>query len=125
MLDLSGCRVGRRDGAGLRALAAAPLPNLASLTLNAACLSAANLPGVLSTSPWLTALTSLSLACNLGDAPGHRALSLLHLPRLRNFSSIVNGLEGPGPGCARQRAVAAAADQAHPPADGLLVTAEL
>ena len=50
-LSLSGCNLGTHggsDGVGLRALAAAPLPNLASLNLNSACLSAANLPGVLS-----------------------------------------------------------------------------
>jgi hypothetical protein len=69
----------------LRALAAAPLPNLTSLSLSHACLSAADVSGVLSKAPWLPRLTSLELASNPLGAPGHRALSLLHLPRLQAF----------------------------------------
>jgi hypothetical protein len=81
------------DGAGLRALAAAPLPNLTSLMLSRACLSAADVSGVFSSAPWLAGLICLELACNHLGAPGHRALSLLHLPRLRALSLDRNGFE--------------------------------
>jgi hypothetical protein len=84
---------GRGDGAGLRALAAAPLPNLTSLSLYGSNLSAADVSGVLSRAPWLAALTSLALAFNNLGAPGHRALSLLHLPRLRALSLDRNGFD--------------------------------
>ena len=97
-LRLHGCHLGTAfgfDGAGLRALVAAPLPNLTSLSLIAACLSDADVSGVLSRAPWLATLTSLELASNddLG-APGHRALSLLPLPRLRTLSLRHNGFDG-------------------------------
>jgi hypothetical protein len=84
---------GGSDGAGLRALAAAPLPRLASLCLGSACLSGADVSGVLSTAPWLSALTSLALAHNSLGAPGHRALSRLRLPRLRALSLEDNGFD--------------------------------
>jgi hypothetical protein len=87
---------GGSDGAGLRALAAAPLPNLTSLSLTRARLSAADVSGVLSHAPWLAALTSLKLACNHLHAPGHRALSRLHLPRLRALSLKRDGVDGAG-----------------------------
>jgi hypothetical protein len=87
---------GGSDGAGLRALAAVPLPNLTSLSLSRACLSAADVLGVLSTAPWLAGLTSLKLAYNQLGAPGHRALSLLHLPRLRALSIAAAGRDGFG-----------------------------
>jgi hypothetical protein len=84
------------DGAALRALAAASLPKLTSLSLDRAGLSPADVSGVLSSAPWLATLTSLSLAQNYLHAPGHRALSLLHLPRLRTLSLGCNGLDGTG-----------------------------
>jgi hypothetical protein len=77
---------GSCDGAGLRALAAAPLPSLTSLSLSGACLSVADLSRVLSSAPWLAALTSLKLVGNHLGVPGHRALSRLRLPRLRALS---------------------------------------
>jgi hypothetical protein len=84
------------DGAALRALAAAPLPDLTSLSLYDSCLSAADVSGALSSAPWLAALTSLMIASNPLGAPGHRALSLLHLPRLRALSLGCNGFDGTG-----------------------------
>jgi hypothetical protein len=96
-LSLNGCPLGTadgHDGAGLRAMAAASLPNLASLSLAHACLSAADVAGVLARAPWLATLTSLELASNDLGAPGHRALSLLRLPRLRKLSLRGNGFDG-------------------------------
>jgi hypothetical protein len=87
---------GRGDGAGLRALAAAPLPNLTSLALSAACLSAADVSGVLSTAPWLASLTRLFLDANRLGVPGHCALALLHLPRLQSLSLDRTGLDCAG-----------------------------
>jgi hypothetical protein len=80
------------DGAGLRALVAAPLPNLTSLTLRGTFLSAMDVSIELPRAPWLTTLTRLELAYNDLDAPGHHALSLLHLPRLRALSLNSNAL---------------------------------
>jgi hypothetical protein len=51
---------------------------------------------VLSSAPWLPRLTSLALAYNDLGAPGHRALSLLHLPRLQGLSLDCNGFDGAG-----------------------------
>jgi hypothetical protein len=98
-LELCNCPLGTHagsDGAGLRALAAAPLPNLASLMLNSACMSPADVSGVLSSAPWLATLTRLELFSNQLDAPGHRALSLLHLPRLRCVYLSNNGFDRMG-----------------------------
>jgi hypothetical protein len=98
-LELGGFPVGSGggpDGAGLRALAAAPLPKLASLCLSEARLSAADVSGVLSSAPWLPGLTSLALAFNDLGAPGHRALSRLHLPRLQTLSLKQNGFDCAG-----------------------------
>ena len=81
---------------GLRALAAAPHPNLSSLALIGARLSAADVPGVLSGAPWLATLTSLELALNDLNAPGHRALSLLPQPRLRELSLENTGFDAAG-----------------------------
>ena len=97
---LSGCPLGTADifdGAGLRALAEARLPHLTSLTLNDAYLMPADVSGMLSSAPWLATLTSLSLKKNCLSAPGHRALSQLHLPRLRDLSLDCNRLNGEGP----------------------------
>jgi hypothetical protein len=58
------------DGAGLRALAAAPLPNLTSLSLSESGLTAADVSGVLLAAPWLAALTSLELTFNHLGAAG-------------------------------------------------------
>ena len=94
-LSMMGCPLGTAesgDGAGVRALAAPPpQPHLAEPQF--ACLSAADVSGVLSSAPWLATLTSLELSYNdqLGT-PGHCALSLLHLPRLRALSLCTNGL---------------------------------
>ena len=74
----------------------APLPNLTSLSLTGATLSAADKSGVLSSAPWLATLTSLLLSFNYLHAPGHRALSLLHLPRLRDLSLNRNRLDEAG-----------------------------
>jgi hypothetical protein len=88
---------GGSDGAGLRALAGAPLPSLTALTLIAACLSDADVRCVLSSAPWLAALTSLMLTSNnLLGAPGHRALSRLRLPRLRALSLCECGFDCAG-----------------------------
>ena len=98
-LSLCSCPLGTdggSGGAGVRALAAAPLPHLTSLSLTAACLSAADVSGVLSNAPWLTRLTTLELSFNDLSAPGHLALSLLHLPRLRVLSLGTNGFDGTG-----------------------------
>jgi hypothetical protein len=81
------------DGAGVRALAAASLPNLTSLSLHFACLSGADVSGVLSSAPWLSHLTSLDLLCNHLGAPGHLALSLLPMPRLRHLDLCRNGFD--------------------------------
>jgi hypothetical protein len=83
-------------GAGLRALAAAPLPSLTSLSLICAGLTAADVSGVLSRAPWLATLTSLELPYNHLGAPGHRALSRLRLPRLRVLYLERNGLDWAG-----------------------------
>jgi hypothetical protein len=99
MLSIYRCPLGTdrgSDGAGLRALAAAPLPNLTSLALKSACLSAADVSGVLSSAPWLATLTHLELFSNQLAAPGHHALSLLHLPRLRRICLWDNGFDGEG-----------------------------
>jgi hypothetical protein len=99
ILELGGFPLGSAggsDSAGLRALAAAPLPNLTFLTLNDARLSAADVSGALSSAPWLAALTSLSFTSDPLGAPGHRALSLLHLPRLRALSLDQTGIDGTG-----------------------------
>jgi hypothetical protein len=98
-LHVRGCPLGSSSGsdaAGLRALAAASLPNLTSLSLSGACLSAADVSGVLSSAPWLSCLTSLSLACSPLGAPGHLALSLLPMPRLRALILSHNGFDGTG-----------------------------
>jgi hypothetical protein len=98
-LHLSGCPVGTAggsNGAGLRALATATLPNLHTLHLTNACLSATDVSGVLSSAPWLTTLTKLTLFSNDLGADGHRALSLLHLPRLRDLFLWCNGIDGMG-----------------------------
>jgi hypothetical protein len=98
-LTLSGLPLGTHrgsDGAGLRALAAAPLPNLTSLSLYDSDLSGADVSGVLSTAPWLSGLTTLALKYGHLGAPGHRALSRLHLPRLRALSLLYNGLDDEG-----------------------------
>jgi hypothetical protein len=87
---------GRSDGAGLRALAAAPLPKLASLCLSSARLSAADVSGVLPSASWLAGLTRLALVVNHLGAPGHRALSRLRLPRLRVLSLSSNGFDCAG-----------------------------
>jgi hypothetical protein len=84
------------DGAALRALVAAPLPNLMAIRLTEASVSGADVSGVLSRAPWLATLTSLVLAQNQLDAPGHRALSLLHLPRLQHLYLDGNGLDRAG-----------------------------
>jgi hypothetical protein len=94
---------GGSDGAGLRALAAAPLPNLTSLSLSDSGLLAADVSGVLSSAPWLAALTSLELSYNHLGAPGHRALSRLRLPHLRTLS-----LDSTGFSCACLAALASA-----------------
>jgi hypothetical protein len=97
VLSLHRCRLGTdrgSDGAGLRALAAAPLPNLTSLDLRFVYPSAADVSGVLSSAPWLATLTCLELAANHLGAPGHRALSLLHLPRLRRIHLLNTGFDG-------------------------------
>jgi hypothetical protein len=98
-LELGGWPLGTHgggDGAGLRALAAAPFPHLTSLSLSSASLSAADVSGVLSSAPWLSGLTRLALSFNHIGAPGHRALSLLPLPRLRTLSLECNLLDGTG-----------------------------
>jgi hypothetical protein len=99
-LELDGWPVGTdegSDGVGLRALAAAPLPSLTSLNLHSACLSAADVSGVLSSAPWLAALKRLSLVYNHGlGASGHRALSLLRLPRLQELSLVRNDFDAMG-----------------------------
>jgi hypothetical protein len=87
---------GGSDAAGLRALAAAALPNLNSLSLNLSCLSATDVSGVLSSAPWLSCLTSLKLVCNHLGAPGFLALSLLPMPRLRALFLSHNGFDGTG-----------------------------
>ena len=51
---------------------------------------------MLSSAPWLTTLTRLTLSSNDLGAPGHHALSLLHLPRLRDLALSTNGLDGAG-----------------------------
>jgi hypothetical protein len=94
-LRLSKCLLGTAgglDGAGLRALAAASLPSLSSLILANAHLSATDVSGVLSSAPWLATLTRLHLSSNPLGEPGHRALSQLHLPRLRDLFLVCNGL---------------------------------
>ena len=48
---------------------------------------------MLSSAPWLTTLTRLTLSSNDLGAPGHHALSLLHLPRLRDLWLWGNGLD--------------------------------
>ena len=73
-----------------------PLPHLNNLTLRHACLSGADVSGVLSSAPWLATLTSLKLCDNPLGAPGHRALSLLHLPRLQSLFLHDNGFNGAG-----------------------------
>jgi hypothetical protein len=98
-LHLENCPLGSAcgyDGAGLRALASASLPNLTSLHLSGARLSAADVSGVLSSAPWLSHLTSLSLASNRLGAPGHLALSLLPMPRLRELDLFYNGFDATG-----------------------------
>ena len=50
------------------------------------------MPDVLSSAPWLSTLTTLELFGNRLGLLGHRALSLLHLPRLRTLSLDQNGL---------------------------------
>jgi hypothetical protein len=87
---------GGTDGTGLRALATAPLPNLTSLSLSDSSLSAADVSAVLSHAPWLASLKSLELSHHDLGAPGHRALSLLHLPRLRALSLDQNRIDGTG-----------------------------
>ena len=84
------------NGTGLRALAAAPLPNLTSLGLVGACLSAEDVSGALSSAPWLATLTRLDLCYNDLGTSGHRAVSLLHLPRVRALALSNNGLSSMG-----------------------------
>jgi hypothetical protein len=94
-LHLGDCFLGTAgglDGAGLRALAAASLPSLSSLILTNAHLSATDVSGVLSSAPWLATLTRLMLSSNPLGEPGHRALSQLHLPRLRDLCLYCSGL---------------------------------
>jgi hypothetical protein len=57
---------------------------------------ASDVSGVLSSAPWLASLTRLLLNSNSLGAPGHRALSLLHLPRLQALSLECNGFDGTG-----------------------------
>jgi hypothetical protein len=101
LLDLQGCPLGSArfsDGAGLRALAAAPLPGLSSLSLSGACLTAEDVSGVLASAPWLASLTRLGLieASYQFGARGHRALSLLHLPRLQTLTLACNRFDCAG-----------------------------
>jgi hypothetical protein len=78
--------LGTRDGnsgAGLRALAGAPLPALADLETAEALLAPTDLSGTLAAAPWLCQLTRLQLTSEWLGAAGLAALASLRLPRLR------------------------------------------
>jgi hypothetical protein len=74
------------NSAGLRALAAAPLPALVDLQTCEACLTPADLSGTLAAAPWLRQLTRLHLTSERLGAAGLAALASLRLERLRCLS---------------------------------------
>jgi hypothetical protein len=74
------------DGAGMRALAGAPLPALVDLDLQCATLTPADLSGTMASAPWLGQLTRLKLAHEYLGAAGLAALASLRLPRLKCLS---------------------------------------
>jgi hypothetical protein len=76
------------SGAGLRALARAPLPALVDLETCDASLTPADLSGTLAAAPWLGQITRLKLAVEWLGAPGLGALASLRLPRLRCLSLV-------------------------------------
>jgi hypothetical protein len=73
---------GGASGAGLRALAGAPLPALVDLEISEALLTATDLSGTLAAAPWLGQLTRLKFALEWLGAAGLAALAALRLPRL-------------------------------------------
>jgi hypothetical protein len=70
------------SGAGLRALAAAPLPALVDLQTCEASLTPADLVGTLAAAPWLGQLTRLKLESEWLGAAGLAALASMRLERL-------------------------------------------
>jgi hypothetical protein len=78
----------KASGAGLRALARAPLPALVDLELVEAYLRPKDLSRTLATAPWLSQLTRLKLAYEWLGAAGLAALASLRLPRLERLSLV-------------------------------------
>jgi hypothetical protein len=76
------------SGAGLRALARAPLPALVDLYLHSLYLTPADLSGTLAAAPWLGQLTRLELDHESLGAAGLAALASLRLPRLECLSLV-------------------------------------
>jgi hypothetical protein len=89
ILQLFGQDLGTRggaSGAGLRALAGAPLPALVDLKTGNALLTPADLSGTLAAAPWLGQLTRLHFAVEWLGAAGLAALASLRLPRLQHLT---------------------------------------
>jgi hypothetical protein len=74
---------GGASGAGLHALARAPLPALVDLAMGNSDLAPADLSETLAAAPWLGQLTRLHLSFNMLGPAGLAAVASLRLPRLR------------------------------------------